>query len=64
MKNSFGVVLFEYFVSCFAFVRILRKLRIIAKSGASGNAEENKITKPNWIDNPRYSEFSVSVDVP
>ena len=47
MKNSFGVVLFEYFVSCFAFVRIFRKLRIIAKSGASGNADENKITKPN-----------------
>ena len=35
-----------------------------AKSGASGNAEENKMTNPNWIDRPRYSEFSKFNEAP
>ena len=42
-----GVVRFEYFVSCFALVRILMKLFSSAKSGASGKADEKRMTKPN-----------------
>ena len=42
-----GTVRFEYFVNCFAFVLILMKLLRSAKSGASGKADENRITKPN-----------------
>ena len=51
----FGLGRFEYFVNWDAFVRIFIKLFNSANNGASGNAEENRMTKPNWIDKSRYS---------